>query len=53
MGAKSILAISLIAVLLIGVVSFDDAFAKEDKKEKLTKLQKECGAKIAWHGDSF
>ena len=41
MGTKSIIAISLIAVLLIGAVSFDDAFAK-DKKEKLTKLQKEC-----------
>ena len=44
MGTKSILAISLITVLLIGAVSFDDAFAKEDKpkKDKLTKLQKEC-----------
>ena len=31
MGTKSILAISLIAVLLIGVISFDDAFAKKDK----------------------
>jgi len=41
MGTKSIIAISLITVLLIGAVSFDDAFAK-DKKEKLTKLQKEC-----------
>ena len=43
-GGKIILSISLIAVLLIGVISFDDAFAKDDKpkKEKLTKLQKEC-----------
>ncbi len=39
---KSILAISLIAVLLFGVVSFDDAFAKEHKEPKPTKLQKEC-----------
>ncbi len=42
MGTKSILAISLITVLLIGVIPFDDAFAKDHKEPKPTKLQKEC-----------
>ncbi len=42
MEKKSFLAISLIAVLVIGAVSFDDAFAAKGDKEKLTKLQKEC-----------
>jgi len=32
MGAKSVLSISLIAVLVIGMISFDDAFAKNDDK---------------------
>jgi len=40
MGTKSILAISLIAVLLIGVVSFEDAFAKEHKEPKPPKEPK-------------
>ena len=43
MGAKSFLAISLIAVLVMGVISFDEVFAdKGEKKEKQTKLQKQC-----------
>jgi uncharacterized protein YjbI with pentapeptide repeats len=44
MNTKSILSLSLFAVLLIGAISFDDAYAKPDKedKEKQTKLQKEC-----------
>jgi len=43
MGTKIVLVISLIAILLMGVISFDDVSAdKDEKKEKLTKLQKEC-----------
>jgi hypothetical protein len=42
MNVKLILSLSLITVLLLGVISFDDAYAKDDKKEKQTKLQKEC-----------
>jgi hypothetical protein len=42
MNTKLILSLSLFAVLLMGVISFDDAYAKDDKKEKQTKLQKEC-----------
>ncbi len=56
MGTKSILAISLIAVLLVGVISFDDAYAAEkitvchDEKTKNIKdkdLQKHLD-----HGDT-
>ena len=40
MGVKSILSISLIAVLLIGVISFDDAFADKDTNKDEKKIQK-------------
>jgi len=40
MEGKIILTISLIAVLLIGVVSFDDAFAKDHKEPKPPKEKK-------------
>jgi len=40
MEGKIILAISLITVLLIGVISFDDAFAKDHKEDKPPKEKK-------------
>jgi len=47
MGTKSILAISLIAVLLIGIISFDDAFAQKDPKppKEPKTLESECAKK--------
>jgi len=51
MGIKSILAISLIAVLLIGVISFDNTFAQKDpkppKEPKPPKtFESECAKKL-------
>jgi len=49
METKFILAISLIAVLLVSVISFDDVFAKEHKEPKPPKepktLESECAKK--------
>jgi len=46
MRTKSFLAISLIAVLLISVVSFDDAFAKDDTPKKEKTFESECAKEL-------
>jgi hypothetical protein len=46
MENKSFLAISLIAVLLISVVSFDDAFAKDGTPKKEKTFESECAKEL-------